>query len=822
MVANEASKQAKKEKAIPVQVGGYLSESHDVDFSLRGRFVIHEIATDFTPYAEVIIKRTYARGDETWGDIVLRVIETIFYFKKKQQLSSPIANTSGGTGTSTLVYWDEEEEQELAFRMAVSMAKVQWLPPGRGLQMCRRDYVDRFGSFALNNCGFTTSGYYDPSTNGRYERGREPFKFTDERSNGVFMEAIDWFMRVTMLGVGVGYNTYFNGIFFEPAQGEPELFVIQDTRESWAEATVRLLACYLVRGTREVTFDYSLIRPKGAPLKSTGGYASGPQPLILCHHIIRALCRCRLAVQGMAVCHAPGGKVIEFRKGANPAAAIRDMLLERMPHDIEYLQFEEPSAIPRKLRWFAEHIERLDRIVNHWDELPEDGSIVTIDGHELSRKTYGTSRFCVDVFNTLAFLTESGNMRRIATIALGCKDDAEFVRLKDWRINGERDFMHTSNNSIQLWYEDEYEAAAKLVGPLASANGEPGIVNMCAICTADGRGVVDVAMGVNPCTEANLGDKELCCLVENYPARCATAAEHYAACRYSAIYAAVVSCIPTGDARSDSIISRNHRIGASHTGLFEFCEKTPRAEYITRMSTAARIISDTCNEYVGRVAYGAAPGTATAETSPFGVAGAYCIRTRAIKPSGTVAPLGRASPGLHPFIQSRYIIRRMRMSKIDPLAKRLVALGVPHEIDVCNVTAYVFEFVLDQGECRTAADVSMWELWDVSEELQRVYTDQSNSMSLYFKPHEAAEIPRFLRRILPRCKVLSFMPLNESAVYPQQPYESITRDEYERRAAAMPNLDLAGVRAEIEFVAGCDGGACELPKSRGVKRARSS
>ena len=728
-------------------------------FVLRNREIIGEIATDFTEYAQVVIKRTYARGDETWSDIVLRVIETIFYFRKKQM-------------TEALLAWDENEQQDLALKMAVSMAKVQWLPPGRGLQMCRRDYIERFGSFALNNCGFTTTGYFDVATNGRYERGREPFTYTNEASNAYFLDAVDWFMRVTMLGVGVGYNTYFNGVFFEVEPGAPELFVIQDTRESWAESTVRLLACYLVRGTRDVVFDYTLIRPKGAPLKSTGGYASGPAPLVLCHHIIRALCRCRLRVQG----------------GANAAESIRQMMLERLPHDIAYLQQEEPSAVPRKLRWFADNIERLARLV-------EEEKAVTFSG---DRKTFGTTRFAVDVFNCLAFLTESGNMRRIATIALGSVRDREFLLLKDWKHNDERDFMHTSNNSVQLWYEEEYEEAARVVGPLASANGEPGIVNMCAICTADDRGVVDTAMGVNPCTEANLGDKELCCLVENYPMRCRNAAEHYAAAHYSAIYAAVVSCIPTHDARSDAIIGRNHRIGASHTGLFEFCERTPRGEYITRMRTAARIISETCNAYVGSV---------VRTEAPFGP-GNYCIRTRAIKPSGTVAPLGRASPGLHPFIQSRYIIRRMRMSKIDPLAARLIALGVPHELDVCNVTAMVFEFVLDQGECRTARDVSMWELWDVSDELQDIYTDQSNSMSLYFKEHEAAEIFRFLRRVLPRCKVLSFMPLCEKSVYKQQPYESISKEEYEKRLASMPKLDLAGIVTEIEMVPGCDGLSC--------------
>ncbi|MEC8306589.1 MAG: recombinase, partial [Chlamydiota bacterium] len=60
-----------------------------------------------------------------------------------------------------------------------------------------------------------------------------------------------------------------------------ENHVIPDTIEGWADALRTLIDARVgLRGTRPV-FDYSEIRPKGAPL-SVGGKAPGPEPLKIC------------------------------------------------------------------------------------------------------------------------------------------------------------------------------------------------------------------------------------------------------------------------------------------------------------------------------------------------------------------------------------------------------------------------------------------------------------------------------------------------------------------------------------------------------------
>ena len=53
-------------------------------------------------------------------------------------------------------------------------------------------------------------------------------------------------------------------------------FAVPDTIEGWADALHALVA-NAVAG-RRVLFDYSLIRPAGAPLRTSGGRRPGPSP----------------------------------------------------------------------------------------------------------------------------------------------------------------------------------------------------------------------------------------------------------------------------------------------------------------------------------------------------------------------------------------------------------------------------------------------------------------------------------------------------------------------------------------------------------------
>lgn len=92
-------------------------------------------------------------------------------------------------------------------------------------------------------------------------------------------------MYILMCGTGVGFSVerqYINKLPEVPKKlregwgSEPQL-VVKDSRKGWAFAYYKLLSDLYVGYIPMMC--YSEIRPKGAPLKTFGGRASGPEPL---------------------------------------------------------------------------------------------------------------------------------------------------------------------------------------------------------------------------------------------------------------------------------------------------------------------------------------------------------------------------------------------------------------------------------------------------------------------------------------------------------------------------------------------------------------
>lgn len=87
---------------------------------------------------------------------------------------------------------------------------------------------------------------------------------------------------ILMCGTGVGYSVQARHVTHLPtiSQGDKAHFAVDDTKESWADSVRELLL------NPQTEFDYSRIRAAGSAL-STGGTASGPDPLILLHNRMR-------------------------------------------------------------------------------------------------------------------------------------------------------------------------------------------------------------------------------------------------------------------------------------------------------------------------------------------------------------------------------------------------------------------------------------------------------------------------------------------------------------------------------------------------------
>jgi ribonucleoside-triphosphate reductase len=96
------------------------------------------------------------------------------------------------------------------------------------------------------------------------------------------LKSFDEAMFILLCGTGVGFSVERQSISKLPEV--PELFdsetniVVKDSKEGWAKALRQLIA--LLYSGEIPTWDVSKVRPAGAPLKTFGGRASGPAPLV--------------------------------------------------------------------------------------------------------------------------------------------------------------------------------------------------------------------------------------------------------------------------------------------------------------------------------------------------------------------------------------------------------------------------------------------------------------------------------------------------------------------------------------------------------------
>ncbi len=241
-------------------------------FSLRAEFLeqLAQLEPEFgyDGFGEIVFFRTYSRikhdGDgkgnwllnalknqlkganqdqENWFDVVVRVINGTMSIRKDWYKKASIE-------------WDEDTWQLYAYRMAVSMFKMYWLPAGRGMWAMGTQFVYERGSMALNNCGATKLG-----------------------GNDTLSDDLHWLMDGLMLGVGVG---------FEPVRGDLKIYepvgrfhhYIGDSREGWCDAMKMRVDAFTKPNHRNPIFHDDKVRGPGQPIKGFGGFSSGPAPLM--------------------------------------------------------------------------------------------------------------------------------------------------------------------------------------------------------------------------------------------------------------------------------------------------------------------------------------------------------------------------------------------------------------------------------------------------------------------------------------------------------------------------------------------------------------
>lgn len=97
------------------------------------------------------------------------------------------------------------------------------------------------------------------------------------------IESFSETMFLLLSGCGVGYSVEYHNIEKLPLIAGPQegrrVYTIGDTIEGWSDSVFALLNSYIGNDV-ELEFDPSQVRKKGALLKTSGGRAPGPEPLM--------------------------------------------------------------------------------------------------------------------------------------------------------------------------------------------------------------------------------------------------------------------------------------------------------------------------------------------------------------------------------------------------------------------------------------------------------------------------------------------------------------------------------------------------------------
>jgi len=442
--------------------------------------------------------------------------------------------------------------------------------------------------------------------------------------------------------------------------------------------------------------------------------------------------------------------------------------------------------------------------------------------HEILCKAAGnllSVETIVDLQNVIGACVVAGNVRRTAEIVFGDPNDVEYLNLKNYQWSNEDNkyvgpkadraaFGWTSNNSVFCSIGMDYENC----GNATAINGEPGYAwldNMQKYGRMVDRAEVDNSQsnwpwswkdrrvkGGNPCLEQSLESYELCCLVETFPANCVDEEDYMRTLKFAYLYAKTVTLGKTHWEKTNRVMLRNRRIGASQSGIQQFIARNGIDQY-----------KNWCNDGYKRISY-------YDEVYSEWFCVPKSIKTTSIKPSGTVSLLAGATPGMH-WPEDLFYIRRMRLAKNSDLIKPLKKAG--YLVEPCfgqedSTVVVEVPIALDneKGKLRAVKDVSLWEQVSMASFIQNWWADNQMSCTVTFDANEGDQIKHALDYFQYSLKGISFLPRLEAGAYAQMPYEAITEEEFLEKSKKLKRITFSSVisNERVEVEPGCEAGAC--------------
>lgn len=401
---------------------------------------------------------------------------------------------------------------------------------------------------------------------------------------------------------------------------------------------------------------------------------------------------------------------------------------------------------------------------------------------------------CLDIMNIIGKIVVAGNVRRSAQIALGDYDDIEFLRAKRWDLGNIPNWRAMSNNSVVC------EDIGKLPEEFwegYNGNGEPyGLINLEASRRWGRTGEHEYpdpnVQGYNPCAEQSLENFETCCLAEVYLPNIENYEELRKVLRYLYRVNKHSLAIPCAIKETENIVHRNMRMGIGVTGYLQASEE--QKSWLDKAYTYIRAYD---KEYSAQHGF------------------PISIKLTTVKPSGTLSLLAGVTPGAHPGYSQHYI-RRIRMAADSELAR--VARSGGHHVEYVrnfdgtedhSTVVVSFPCSFPEGT-KFANDMSACDQLDIIKRLQSEWSDNSVSVTIYYRKEELEAIRWWLHDNYINVKSVSFL-LHSDHGFDQAPLEEITKERYdEMKASVTPITSLDSVSLDEVEIDNCDTGACPV------------
>lgn len=385
-----------------------------------------------------------------------------------------------------------------------------------------------------------------------------------------------------------------------------------------------------------------------------------------------------------------------------------------------------------------------------------------------------------------------------ALICLGDYDDIEYLNAKRWDLGNIPNWRCMSNNSVVC---SDINKLPEEFWEGYKGNGEPyGLINIDLSRKIgrikDGEKYPDPSVeGYNPCGEQSLANYETCCLSEIFLSNITSYEELkeiatilYRICKHSLL-------LKCHQEETEKIVHKNMRMGIGITGYLQ-----SSAEQKSWLSDLYEYLREYDVNYSRKIGV---------DTS---------VKLTTIKPSGTLSLLSGVCSGAHPGIY-QYFIRRIRISSSNTALINLAKKNnyfVEYQrnfdgTDDKNTMIIEFPCCYPEGTV-LAKDMTAMDQLNVIRELQTNWSDNSVSVTIYYRLNELDDIKKWLNdNYTNNVKSCSFLLHNEHG-FQQAPFEEITKEKYEeliKKVIPITSCNIKG-QSDNELVSECVGGACPV------------